>query len=260
MDSGSVWLCGDVHGDLRTIKHALARTEHKPRAILLLGDLEAQCPVADWLASAIPPDIDTWFIHGNHDTDSEDSATNLFDAAGNDRNLDGRVVDLGGLRVAGMGGIFREKIWRPPDPAAFPDYEAYVRHLASDPHDDERDRARRDGLARKHRSSIFPDVYDRLGDLSADLLLVHEAPSCHPHGFEAIDVLAQVMGVRWVAHGHHHDALDYTDHVDRLGFRPIGVGLRGITTLAGEVIVKGERDDARAARMNDMQQMQRGSE
>ena len=48
---------------------------------------------------------------------------------------------------------------------------------------------------RTQHSTIFPDVYDRLSLLGADVLVTHEASSCHKYGFEAIDDLARALGV-----------------------------------------------------------------
>jgi len=56
--------------------------------------------------------------------------------------------------------------------------------------------------ARTHRSMIFWDTNSRLWDQRADVLVTHEAPSVHPHGFAAIDVLAKAMGVQATFHGH----------------------------------------------------------
>jgi cytosine/adenosine deaminase-related metal-dependent hydrolase len=44
-----------------------------------------------------------------------------------------------------------------------------------------------------------------LSKLRADILVTHEAPSCHPYGFAAIDALARAMGVVRSFHGHQHD-------------------------------------------------------
>ena len=88
-------------------------------------------------------------------------------------------------------------------------------------------------------TSIFPETYDALGNLEADLLLTHEAPSCHPNGFAELDLLAQTMGVRWLAHGHHHEDQAYPGTSEALGFQPIGVGYRSVTTLAGDVLLDG---------------------
>lgn len=256
VDLGHVWLCGDVHGNIRGLGRALANAASRPKAVILVGDLGPPEPVGSWLAPVRGLGIETWFIHGNHETDSNAVFLNMFHSPGSEQNLNGRVVDIGGLRFAGLGGVFREEIWYPPQTPRFSNYDAYYDHwmpktpkfqrhalpelaaLVGKPVFNER--------MRKHYSSIFPDVYHHLADQSADVLIVHEAPSCHPNGFAAIDLLAQTMGVRWVVHGHHHDALDYRSHRQALGFETIGVGLRGITTLAGEKILPGELDDRRA--------------
>lgn len=255
---GSVWLCGDVHGDLHTLRRALANARSKPDAVILLGDLDPPEPVVPWLASAIGTGVGTWFIHGNHETDNDATFHNMFDAPGTEHNLHGRVVEVAGLRVAGLGGIFREDVWCPPSAPRYRNYDEFwaaslakwrpPNHSSTNGSIGPSGDPRLMTLLRKHHTSIFPDDYYRLADQQADVLIVHEAPSCHPHGRETISFLAQCMGVRVVAHGHHHDALDYNAWRDRLGFTPVGVGLRGITTLEGTTVVAGELDAARATR------------
>jgi hypothetical protein len=88
-----------------------------------------------------------------------------------------------------------------------------------------------------------------LSKLRADILVTHEAPSTHPHGFAALDELARAMSVSKTFHGHHHDRLDYSAECARLGFEPFGVGLRGITDQDGQIIRAGELDIARAGRV-----------
>ncbi|MFH0131890.1 antitoxin Xre/MbcA/ParS toxin-binding domain-containing protein [Variovorax sp. VaC1] len=39
--------------------------------------------------------------------------------------------------------------------------------------------------------------------------MTHEAPAVHPHGWKAIDELAEALGVQLVVHGHHHQNIDY---------------------------------------------------
>lgn len=256
MPQGNVWLCGDVHGDLRTLQRALKQVPVLPQAVILLGDLDPPEPVGHWLAPIAAQRIDIWFIHGNHETDTDAAFLDMFHAPGAERNINGRVVDVAGLRIAGLGGVFREEVWYPPAPAHFANYDALYEHwLVRTPMSQRQalpalasldERPVFSPRLRKHHSSIFPDVYHRLADQQADVLIVHEAPSCHPHGFVAIDLLAQAMGVHHVVHGHHHDALDYRSASEQLGFHALGVGLRGITTLAGDVIVAGELDDMRA--------------
>lgn len=239
----TIWLCGDIHGDLRTLRRALKETTAKPHALLFVGDLDPPEPVGRWITSAVGPDIDWWFIHGNHETDNDTTCRNLFEAEGSERNLHNRVVNVAGLRVAGLGGVFRKPVWYPAATANYRNYAAFRDALLAST---ELDDAHRQTMLREHRSSMFVDDYDHLANNLADVLLTHEAPSCHPNGFEAIDLLGQVMGVRWLAHGHHHDSLDYTAWRNRLGFTVFGVGLRGITAMDGTVIVRGERDAERA--------------
>ena len=98
------------------------------------------------------------------------------------------------------------------------------------------------------RPSIFPVDGQRLQKLRADILVTHEALSSHPHGFAAVDELANRLGVTMSFHGHRHDLLDYSDQRTQLGFDAFGVGLLGITNQDGRVIRAGEVDAARAYR------------
>lgn len=242
MDRPDIWFCGDVHGDLRKLRklrRSLAEAADKPRALILLGDLDPPEPVGEWLAPLAENGTEVWFIHGNHETDNDLLYGNMFLSPGAERNLDGRVVEICGLRIAGLGGIFREQAWYPPGEPRFDNCEALVEDCLV-----RLSKGQRDGWSnglitgqgrpptgklRKHRSSIFPDIYHALADQRADVLVTHEAPSCHPHGFEAIDLLADVMGVRWVVHGHHHE--NYQWRPDGEGFGVIGVGLRGTACM-----------------------------
>ena len=38
------------------------------------------------------------------------------------------------------------------------------------------------------------------------MLITHEAPSSHRHGFAAIDRLAEAAKARLIVHGHHHES------------------------------------------------------
>jgi hypothetical protein len=102
---------------------------------------------------------------------------------------------------------------------------------------------------------IYPDELDRLADLRADVIVTHEAPGYHSHGFRILDTLAQSMGARALIHGHHHDRLDSSAEWESRAFASIGVGLCGISSVRleasvvhVEVIRKGELDDERAGR------------
>jgi predicted phosphodiesterase len=230
--------CGDPHGQFGHIIEAVQ--EHRPTAVILLGDVQAQRPLEIELASILTS-TEIWFIHGNHDTDCEADHDHLFGSALAERNLHGRVVEVAGLRIAGLGGVFRGKVWTPPAPATFENPKQYLARCGSS-------NFWRGGLPLTHRSTIFLDDYERLQNQRADILITHEAPSSHPHGFAAIDQLASSLGVTTSFHGHHHDRLDYSAERTRLGFDAFGVGLRGITDQDGRVIRVGEVDDARSYR------------
>jgi len=233
-----ILFCGDAHGQFAHILKAVQ--EHRPAAVILLGDLQARRPLHIEL-EPILGQTDIWFIHGNHDTDSEADHDHLFGSALAERNLHGRAVEIAGLRIAGLGGVFRGKVWAPPAPAAFEHPNDYMAHCR-------KGNFWRGGLPLTQRSTIFPVDYNRLAGERADILVTHEAPSAHPHGFGAIDELARSLGVSTSFHGHHHDRLDYSAERMRLGFDAFGVGLRGITDQDGRVIRAGELDDARAYR------------
>lgn len=246
-----IYFFGDVHGNFRHVAQVV-RCD-RPSAIVFLGDLEAQRPLEQELRDVLGK-TEVWFIHGNHDTDSEASYQNLFRSTLADRNLHGRVVEIAGIRVAGLGGVFREDIWHPslPDaPVHFDSYAEYREKIESETaylpkRNDSEVKAR--GRLLKHRSSIFYDDWIELHGQHADILVTHEAPSCHPHGFEAIDELARSLRIRAAFHGHHHDRLNYQPHWERLGFKAYGVGFCGVVDQEGKEILKGDFDEARMAR------------
>jgi hypothetical protein len=64
----------------------------------------------------------------------------------------------------------------------------------------------RGGLPLWHRDSIFPEDFAKLAQHRFDVLVTHEAPSSHRHGFAAIDRLAEVAAARLIVHGHHHES------------------------------------------------------
>lgn len=190
---------GDPHGSFDFVIRCAQK--YRPEAIILLGDIQAQRPLELELAPILDL-TEAWFIHGNHDTDSDADHDNLFGSELAHRNLHGRVVEVGGYRVAGLGGVFRESIWSPP---LQPAYRSAIDRLKVI-----RPAERwRGGLPRRHRSSIFPDEYERLALQRADILVTHEGLGGHPHGWKALDDLANSLGVRLVVHGHLHQTIDY---------------------------------------------------
>lgn len=241
---------GDTHTDHR---HVLPIVQaHKPEAIVFLGDMEPEKPFHIELKDILDM-TEVWWIHGNHDVDRKESYDNLFSSELADRNLDGRVVEIAGVRIAGLGGVFAEKIW-------YPRFDAYEtpKHQNYDQAIDEIMRAERfkemrrlqregkkhDGLpsapmigqALLHKASIFPDTWETLFCQEADILVTHEAPTCHQYGFAAIDELGRAMGVQKLFHGHQHEHDSYPGSAERIGFQAYSVAFRGVTSIDGKVI------------------------
>ncbi|MEB0113548.1 metallophosphoesterase [Variovorax sp. RTB1] len=199
---------GDPHGDFAPVLRAVERLQ--PEAIVLLGDIQSRTPLHDALAT-IRAKTDIWFIHGNHDTDSDSDYDNLWGSELADRNLHGRVAEVAGYKVAGLGGVFRGKVWDPVTPmedAAFDSPQKMLQHVNRGGRHGQHD-LWRGGISRKHRSSIFPSHYRALLAERAEILVTHEAPGAYHHGFEVLDELAAGLRARLLVHGHHHKAIDY---------------------------------------------------
>ncbi len=79
-----ILMFGDVHGNFDHVLRVV--DEHAPKAIILLGDVQAQRPMEQELADVLDK-TEVWFIHGNHDTDSQADYNNLFGSALADRMM-----------------------------------------------------------------------------------------------------------------------------------------------------------------------------
>lgn len=238
---GDLWILGDNHGHFQHLIKAVKT--YRPAAVISVGDIAGDRqhqPLEETLKEILEL-TSFWWIPGNHDTDSVGAYDRLFQSELANHNFDGKVVEIAGVRFAGLGGVFRGQVRMPP---AEPNYQSAKEFTSKCG----KGRCFRAGLPLRHRSTIFPDVYQTLAGKRADVLITHEAPSCHPHGFAVLDELARALGVQCAFHGHHHDNLDYSSNWPTLGFRAYGVGLRGITSLDGKVIVPGEHDAARQHR------------
>lgn len=64
----------------------------------------------------------------------------------------------------------------------------------------------RGGLPLRVRDAIFPADVEALRGCRVDVLMTHEAPTCHRHGFVGIDMAAEACRARLVVHGHHHQS------------------------------------------------------
>lgn len=210
---------GDPHGEWRPLYEAAA--EMRPEAVIVLGDMDLDRPFEEAVAPVPAIGLPVFWIPGNHEGDRVDWHDFAFHSALAAANLHGRVVEIAGWRVAGLGGIFRRAVWYPrrasPDPAVA-DRASFLAKLAPK----ERWQG---GLPLRHRVSIWPEDVATLARERADILVTHEAPSTmrragRPIGFRVLDDLAGQMGVSLVVHGHHH-----VDYGARL---PSGIAVRGI--------------------------------
>ncbi len=227
-----IWFVGDPHGEFQTIRLAL-QTNPVPDAIVLLGDFDVEEPLERAL-DFLPESIEIHFIHGNHDCDRVNWYQNLFESALASHNLHGKIVDVAGAKIAGLGGVFRDKVWYPKDNAGVrPKYLTREEMTNFTP----KHQRFKHSVQRKHHASIFPEDLDRLCG-QADILVTHEAPSTHRHGFAAIDALAVKLNVQAIFHGHHHQ--NYTGHIDT-DIRVEGLSLAGIKNLEGRQLIVGKK-------------------
>lgn len=236
MSTSTLWYYGDPHGRFDPLIAAVQQAgKARPQAVVILGDFDLETPLEQALAPILDQ-VEIAWIPGNHDCDRVGYYEHLFDGPLAAHNLHGRVRTLGGVPVAGLGGVFRERIWYPPAPPRFPSPREYLHAIAPK----ERWRS---GLPLRQRSTIFWSDYAALWDRRAEILVCHEAPSCHRHGFEALDELATAMGARMIVHGHHHET--YRAWLPN-GIEVLGIGLAAVVSREGEVIAPGLYDTQRA--------------
>jgi predicted phosphodiesterase len=201
-----VLFAGDPHRNFAPILRACAALT--PGTLIVVGDLELPEPLDRVLA---PAGWDVRWILGNHDTDTEADYDNL---TGHPGDLGLRVTETEGLRIAGLPGVFKPRVWMPGDgPAVYQTRAAFQAALRPG-------EAWRGGLPLFHRDTIFPEDFSRLASLRFDVLVSHEAPSSHKHGFLVIDDLAAACGARLIVHGHHHKS--YTATLSN------GIAVRGL--------------------------------
>lgn len=220
MREANIVVFGDVHGDWQTFRD---HCEFDPPALaVFVGDFDLERPLEQELAQYLEEDGRVLWVPGNHDTDTPERHDNLFGSSLAGCNLSGRVVQACDVRFAGLGGIFRSDIWLP---GTTPVFETRAEFLATYPED-----RWRGGLPLMHRSTIFPEDIERLAAQRADVLVCHEPPSSHMHGWPAIDDLAAAMGVHTIVHGHTHDRYEATLSS---GIRVVGIENGGYWSALG---------------------------
>lgn len=248
----SIIFIGDIHQNWHHIEAGLAALPAPPRAAVLLGDIECTAPLDLVAAPLLDRGVAVYWIHGNHEHDSgPEMWANLAAPERNPLTAAGalhiRVVDIGGVRVAGLGGTFLPLIWtgdRPPrlhrrDQLAA-DFAANRPELSS-----ERAAGMMHFLA---TTAIWPEDVDVLSAQQADVLVTHDAPSSHPEGSLVLDRLARAMGARMIVHGHHHVT---SAVVAEDGLRVLGVGDAWAVGLDGSVVWRGGKRQRPLPRTGD---------
>lgn len=192
--------CGDPHGRFDRIRQRVQ--QEQPEAVVLLGD---QTPLEDGELSRLEEWAPVYYILGNHDTDRARHLERHLEELPADRDLTGRVVTLGGYQVAGLGGVFRGKVWWPGESPLWASRRECARFTPVHT-------KYRGGPPVKQWSSIWREDYEVLANARADILVTHEAPESSRKGFRHIGDLARTMGAQAVVHGHLH--LGYRAAID----------------------------------------------
>lgn len=214
-----ILFAGDPHGDFNPLISAVQK--HHPEAVIILGDCDLKKPLQEYI-KIIMDKTQVWWIPGNHDFEPALHYHNLFSSQLAHQGLHLKVIEIAGLRIAGLGGIFLGRVWYPPLKPKWQSKQHFLHHKTS--------HARTPELSLKYESAIWPDELTRLKKLKADILVTHEAPRSHKHGFIAIDHLAEAMGVRKVFHGHLHE--HYSAKI-RKEIQVFGVGSAKVSDLLG---------------------------
>lgn len=204
---------GDCHGEFGPVRKAGQNAD----LIILLGDQEPLRDLAEELGELVDK---TWWIYGNHDSDYPSYVK--FHQSMSARNLHGQVIEAGGVRIAGLGGTFFERVLGVDQLTRLSELESVK------PYDTRETLAkvRQNQVLIDHDMTIiFPEDLQALVDMKdVDILVTHEAPESHPLGFQIIGDLARAMGVKLLIHGHRHEY--YRARLEG-GVHVVGVGIPG---------------------------------
>ena len=238
----SLIFIGDIHQDWHHVEAGLAALPAPPHAAILLGDIECARPLDQLAAPLLDRGIAVYWIHGNHDYDTgPEMWANLAEPERNPLTsagaLHARVIDIAGVRVAGLGGAFLPHVW----PANAPPRLHRRAQLAADLAVSRPDLDPPQVASFTHflsSTAIWPEDMDALARQRAEILVTHEAPSSHPEGVGVLDELARAMGARLIVHGHHH-VTSYAQADD--GLRVLGVGDTWAVDPDGNVVWRGRK-------------------
>ncbi len=217
-----ILFAGDPHGDFNPLIAAVH--EHKPEAVVLLGDYDLEMPLEHYLQEIVGL-TEIWWIAGNHDFLSPSKYRNLFHSGLADKGLHLKVVEIAGIRIAGLSGIFLGRVWYPPRPPIWMDKLDYL--------NSRKNTVRDNSISLKYQSAIWHNEFETLKSLKADILVSHEAPGSHKYGFSAISDLAVAMGVKNIFHGHLHE--NYSCIIKN-NINVFGVADKSVADLVGNTV------------------------
>lgn len=220
----NIIIYGDPHGNYKPLIDACQ--ERRPDAVLILGDMTESAldvdevtPVRTSIAPILDMDVPVRWIPGNHDGDNAAQYMATFGSypEGNIHGCVSRILG-GRLSVAGLGGVFRGRVYFPLHSVDDPHRYYSPAELAASALEE----GSIDGeFPIRHHVSVYKSQVDTLRQFTADILITHEAPSSLNGGFLGIDELADDIGAKVIFHGHHH--VGYEDELMN-GIRVRGVG------------------------------------
>lgn len=205
-----VLVAGDTHG---YFQHVVSHAQ-EAEAVVFVGD---QTPKRDLRTELGVVADKSWFVLGNHDSDRLEYLQNHESMQ--DRCLHCTVAQFGGLKVAGLSGIFVRRFLGLSNVDQLEDLYSIKPFYHN-----RQDWLRCKRMGHEYRTAIFPEDIERMIDLQADVLVCHEAPECHRYGFQMLGDLARVMGVKLLIHGHHHERYEA---VIEDGIKVVGLGTPG---------------------------------
>lgn len=220
--SKKILFAGDPHGNFEPLITAVK--QYRPEAAVLLGDYDLDAPLEKSLQDIMDL-TQIWWIAGNHDFETPDKHRNLFQSALAERGLHLRVVNIAGVRIAGLSGIFLGRVWYPPREPKWTSKQHYI--------NSQRLPVRNGRMPLKYECAIWHDEFHAMAQLQADILVTHEAPGSHKYGFSVIGDLASAMGVKHIFHGHLHE--NYSK-VIRRNIHVSGVANCTVADLAGNTL------------------------
>ena len=217
-----IFFAGDPHGNFKPLISAVHK--HKPEAVVLLGDYDLEEPLEKCLET-IADLTEIWWIAGNHDFETPVKYNNLFKSAFSHRDLHLKVTEIAGLKIAGLSGVFLGRVWYPPQQPKWMGKSHYL--------DNQSVNAQKTELSLKYKSAIWHDEFEAFKQQKADILVSHEAPGSHRHGFKVIGELAASMGVKHIFHGHLHE--NYVGFIKN-NIKVCGVANTSIKDLLGNQV------------------------